>query len=68
MKTKQLTEYLALAGVPDGLHAQVIDCMAEARKRSAGLTWAKWRTRLFRAGKIAKAMPSESASTRPMGA
>jgi hypothetical protein len=60
MNTKQLTEYLALAGVPDGLHAQVIDCMAEARKRSAGLTWAKWRTRLFRAGKIAKAMPWEA--------
>ena len=51
---------LALAGVPEGLHAQVIDCMAEAKQRSAGLTWAKWRTRLFRAGKIAKAMPWEA--------
>ena len=60
MKTKQLTEYLTLAGVPDGLHAQVIDCMSEARKRSAGLTWAKWRTRLLKAGRIAKAMPWEA--------
>ena len=46
VKTKQLTEYLTLAGVPDGLHAQVIDCMSDAHKRSAGLTWAslvmKW--------------------------
>ena len=46
VKTKQLTDWLTLAGVPDGLHAQVIDCMGEARKRSAGLTWAslvmKW--------------------------
>lgn len=38
MKTKQLTEYLSLAGVPDGLHAQVLACMHEAKQRSA----AKW--------------------------
>ena len=60
MKTKQLTEYLSLAGVPEGLHAQVIACMQEAKQRSAGLTLAKWRTRLLKAGKIAKAMPWEA--------
>lgn len=60
MSPKQITQYLTLCQVPEGLHAQAIDCMAEADKRSAGLTWAKWRTRLFRAGKIAQALPWEA--------
>ena len=60
MKAKQLTEWLALAGVPDGLHAQVLTCMQDAKQRSAGLTMAKWRTRLLKAGKIAKALPWEA--------
>lgn len=60
MSPKQITQYLTLCQVPEGLHAQAIDCMAEADRRSTGLTWAKWRTRLFRAGKIAQALPWEA--------
>ena len=60
MKPKQIAEYLTLAGVPDGLHAQALACMHEAKQRRAGLTLAKWRTRLLKAGKIAKALPWEA--------
>ena len=34
MSPKQITQYLTLCQVPEGLHAQAIACIAEADKRS----------------------------------
>lgn len=53
----KIVNYLAAAGVPESLHAQAITCLSEADKASDGLTWAKWKVRLFKAGKIAKLIP-----------
>ena len=47
------TQTLTLAGVPESLHSEAIASLNAADFKRAGLTWAKWRTRLFRAGKIA---------------
>lgn len=47
---KMLTE----AGVPNYLLADAIACLQTADKYSDGLFWAKWKTRLFKAGKISK--------------
>lgn len=52
-----ITNYLTYAGVPTELHAQAITCLREADRASDGLTWAKWKVRLFKAGKIAKLLP-----------
>lgn len=45
---------LTLAGVPQELHAEALASVALAKERSSGLTLAKWRVRLFKAGKIAE--------------
>lgn len=48
-----LIKHLQAAGVPDHYHPAAIAALERAR----GLTWAKWRVRLFKAGKIAKLLP-----------
>ena len=48
-----MTPALTLAGVPESLHAEAQASLEAADERSAGLTWAKWKVRLFKAGKIA---------------
>ena len=52
-----LLKLLTTAGVPESLHAQAIACLREANKLSDGLAWAKWKVRLFKAGKIARLLP-----------
>ena len=53
----KVAKYLNAAGVPEALHAQAIACLREADKLSDGLTWAKWKVRLFKSSKIAKLIP-----------
>ena len=53
----KVAKYLNAAGVPEALRAQAISCLREADKLSDGLTWAKWKARLSKAGKIAKLLP-----------
>ena len=53
----KVAKYLNAAGVPEALHAQAIACLREADRLSDGLTWAKWKVRLFKAGKISKLIP-----------
>lgn len=48
-----LTKALALAGVPQSLHSEAMAALNAADFKRAGLTWAKWKVRLFKAGKIA---------------
>ncbi|WP_313082526.1 hypothetical protein [Pulveribacter sp.] len=48
---------LTVAGVPPDLHPQALASLTYAQGRSRGLFAAKLKTRLFRAGRIAKAMP-----------
>lgn len=50
-------KHLQAAGVPDHYHAAAIASLEGARQRARGLLWAKWRVRLFKAGKIAKMLP-----------
>lgn len=52
-----LIKHLQAAGVPDNYHPAAIAALEGARERAQGLTWAKWRVRLFKAGKIAKLLP-----------
>lgn len=52
-----LLKHLQAAGVPDHYHPAALEALGVARKRAQGLTWAKWRVRLFKAGKIAKLLP-----------
>ncbi len=47
------SQALSLAGVPQEMHAEALASVALAKQRSSGLTWAKWKVRLFKAGKIA---------------
>lgn len=50
-------KHLRAAGVPDHYHPAAIVALEGARDRAQGLTWAKWRVRLFKAGKIAQLLP-----------
>ena len=52
-----LLKYIQDAGVPVALHQQALETLSAARQRADGLTWAKWKVRLFKAGKIAKMLP-----------
>lgn len=52
-----LLKHLQAAGVPDHYHPAAIAALEGARERAQGLTWAKWRVRLFKAGKIAQLLP-----------
>lgn len=52
-----IAKYLSTAGVPQELHADALACLEEADRKSDGLTWAKWRVRLFEAGAISKLLP-----------
>ncbi len=52
-----IIKHLRAAGVPDHYHPAAIAALEGARKRARGLLWAKWRVRLFKAGKIAKILP-----------
>ena len=54
MKPSTISDYLDRAGVPAELRNKAIATILEADVRSAGLTWAKWKVRLFKAGKIAR--------------
>lgn len=47
------THKLHQAGVPEHLHVEVINALTRARVSAEGLFWAKWKVRIFRAGKIA---------------
>lgn len=49
-----IVKYLAAAGVPAHLHTEAVACLEEARERASGLTWAKWKVRLFKAGQISR--------------
>lgn len=48
------SQYLTAAGVPAHLHAEAIANLDEAHQRSSGLALAKWKVRLFKAGKISR--------------
>lgn len=52
-----LLKYLQAAGVPVALHQQALESLHTAHQRADGLTWAKWKVRLFKAGEIAKMLP-----------
>lgn len=52
-----LLKHLQAAGVPDHYHPAALAALEGARERAHGLTWAKWKVRLFKAGKIAKLLP-----------
>jgi len=56
MKAARITACLRIAGVPEELHAQAMGVLQQAHARSRGLTWAKWKVRLFKAGQMARAM------------
>jgi len=51
---------LTIAGVPPDLRGQALDALTLAQGRSRGLFAAKLKTRLLKAGRIAKAMPWEA--------
>lgn len=53
---KRITEFLRLAGLTGEDLANAEDSLAAARDNAKGLTWAKWKVRLFKAGKIADAL------------
>lgn len=53
-------KHLKAAGVPEHLWVDAMDSLDEAYDRSRGLTLAKWRVRLFKAGKIAELIPWEA--------
>lgn len=57
---KTIEQYLELAKVPKELHAEAIASLAVAELDAQGLTWHKLKTRLFKAGKLAKLMTWES--------
>ncbi|MBV7427269.1 MULTISPECIES: hypothetical protein [unclassified Acidovorax] len=46
-------KHLQAAGVPDHYHAAAVNALQGARERAQGLTWAKWKVRLLKPGKIA---------------
>lgn len=48
---------LTAAGVPAGMHDDAINCLKTAEVKARGLTWHKWKVRLFYAGRIAKLLP-----------
>lgn len=52
-----LLKHLQAAGVPGHYHTAAIAALEGARDRAQGLAWAKWKVRLFKAGKIAKLLP-----------
>jgi len=52
-----LNKALAVAGVPEHLHAEAIACLQEAEVRARGLLRHKLKVRLLCAGKIAKLLP-----------
>lgn len=52
-----LLKHLQVAGVPDHYHPAALEALEGARERAKGLTWAKWKVRLFKAGQIAKLLP-----------
>jgi len=54
-----IIKYLKLAGVPVELEHLAVPALMDAKERAAGLTWAKWKVRLFRASTIAKLLPWE---------
>jgi hypothetical protein len=49
-----IIQYLLAADVPVELEQAAVACLLDAQERASGLTWVKWKVRLFRAGKIAK--------------
>lgn len=52
-----ITKHLTVAGVPQALHVQAQQAIDQADAQSKGLAWAKWRVRLFKAGKISRVLP-----------
>lgn len=55
-----IERYLSLAGVPTNLHTQAVYTLTQARERIRGLTWAKAKVRVLRAGQIADMIPWEA--------
>lgn len=53
------TEHLQIAGVPAELHPEALAALAKAQQARKGLTAAKLKIRLFKAGKIAKLLAWE---------
>lgn len=53
------SKYLERAGVPANLHPEAILSLEEAHASSSGLTWSKWRVRLFKNKKIAELLDWE---------
>lgn len=59
-----IEKYLNIAGVPKELHASAIESIESAQARAGGLTLAKWKVRLFKAGKIADMLEWEDERLR----
>lgn len=51
-----ILKMLETAGVHPLMLPEALEVLETARQRARGLTWAKWKVRLFKAGKIAAAM------------
>lgn len=51
---------LTTAGVPEHYHADALRSLDDARDRSKGLLWHKFKVRYLKAGKIAKLIPWEA--------
>lgn len=52
-------KYLKEAGVEQELHSLAVSCLTEAKAKSEGLLWSKWKVRLFKNKKIAELLDWE---------
>ena len=55
-----IKKYLIHAGVEEEFHTAAQNAINLAKKRNKGSTWAKWKVRLFKTGKISKLIPWEA--------
>ena len=55
-----IEKLIAKTNVPEGLRAEALQALNSAERAARGLLWAKWKVRLFKAGKIAKMMTWEN--------
>lgn len=60
MKNSTLVKYLQIAEVPEELHTEALAALVAAEKAARGLTWQKWKGRLFKARTISKLMRWET--------
>lgn len=55
-----IDKLIAKTTLPASLQASAVDALQDAEKRARGLLWAKWKVRLFMAGKISKMLAWKS--------